>query len=125
MTLAGRWRLIVTVSPDGRVVRVEEVLITMTTRLANDMVPETPTHPGELILEVLEERGMSQRELARQMKRPIPAVNEIVHGKKRVTADTALDLEEALGIAASIWVNLQARYDLVTAVNARKQRAAS
>ncbi len=97
----------------------------MTTRLANDMMPETPTHPGELILEVLEERGMSQRELARQMKRPIPAVNEIVRGRKRVTADTALDLEEALGIAASIWVNLQARYDLVTAVNARKQRAAS
>ncbi len=97
----------------------------MTTRLANDMIPETGTHPGELVQEVLEERGMSQRELAKQMKRPIPAINEIIRGKKRVTADTALDLEDVLGIPASIWVNLQARYDLVTAVNARKQRAAS
>ncbi len=99
--------------------------ITITTRTANEIIPEEATHPGELLLEVLQDKGMSQRELARLMKRPVPAVNEIVRGKKRVTAETALDLEGALGIPAPVWINLQARYDLVTAVNARKRRVAS
>ncbi len=97
----------------------------METRVAREIIPDVAIHPGEHLAEELEVRGMSQRELARRTGRPIQAINEIVRGRKRVTADTALDLAEVLGVAASIWVNLQARYDLVTAVNARKQRAAS
>lgn len=69
----------------------------METKVAREIIPDLAIHPGELVQEVLEERGMSQRELARQMKRPIPAINEIIRGKKRVTADTALDLEAVWG----------------------------
>ncbi|HWO94645.1 MAG TPA: HigA family addiction module antitoxin [Dehalococcoidia bacterium] len=94
----------------------------MTMKSANDIIPDEATHPGALLRETLESEGISQRELARRMGRPAPAINEIVRGKKRVTAETALELEQVLGIPASIWVNLQARYDLVLATHARAQR---
>ena len=79
-------------------------------------------HPGEYVPEELDERGMSQRELARQMGRPFQTVNEIVHGRKAITAETALDLERILGGNAETWLNLQLAYDLTIA---RQRRAAS
>ena len=79
-------------------------------------------HPGEYIREELDERGLSQRELARQMGRPFQTVNEIVHGRKAITAETALDLERVLGGNAETWLNLQLVYDLTIA---RQRRAAS
>ncbi len=97
----------------------------METRSAREIIPDLAIHPGEHLAEEVQARGMSQRELARRMGRPVQAINEIVRGRKRITADTALDLAEVLGIPASFWVNLQARYDLVAAVQARKRRAAS
>lgn len=96
----------------------------MVIKTANQTVPDRISHPGILLAEELEARGMSQRELAARMERPAQVVNAIVKGRKRITAETALDLEDALGIAASTWVNLQARYDLVTALNERRQRQA-
>ena len=57
--------------------------------------------PGELLVEALEERGMSQSELARRMGRPIKTINEIVNGKAAITPETAIQLELTLGIRAA------------------------
>ncbi len=77
-------------------------------------------HPGEYIAEELAARGMSQRELARAMGRPYQVVNELVRGRKVLTADTALDLEQAWGISADTWLNLQLSYDLTLARRRRQ-----
>jgi HTH-type transcriptional regulator/antitoxin HigA len=66
--------------------------------------------PGELLLEALEDRTMSQSDLARRMGRPIKTINEIVNGKASITPDTAIQLELTLGIAADFWINLEAAY---------------
>ena len=73
------------------------------------------SHPGSLLAEELEVRGMSQRELARRIGRPYQVVNEIVRGRKAITAETALQLEAEFGTRAYIWLRLQADYDLVIA----------
>ena len=66
--------------------------------------------PGEILLEALEDRDMSQSELARRMGRPTKTINEIVNGKAAITPDTAIQLELTLGISASFWNNLEAAY---------------
>lgn len=81
-------------------------------------------HPGEFIADELEARGLSQRELARRAGRPYQSLNQIIRGRKSVTADTALDLELALGISAQTWLNLQMAYDLTVARNERAAKSA-
>jgi HTH-type transcriptional regulator/antitoxin HigA len=71
--------------------------------------------PGEFLLEELEARGMSQRELAAKMNRPQQAINEIIRGKKALTAQTAVELERVLGIPAYLWLRMEARYRLALA----------
>ena len=71
--------------------------------------------PGELLEEELEARGISQRDLARQTGRPPQAIDEIIRGKKRITPETALDLERVLGTPASFWLNLESSYQLAQA----------
>lgn len=66
--------------------------------------------PGEVLLEALQDRDMSQSELARLMGRPIKTINEIVNGKAAITPDTAIQLERTLGIAAGFWNNLESTY---------------
>jgi HTH-type transcriptional regulator / antitoxin HigA len=66
--------------------------------------------PGELLAEILEEREISQSELARRMGRPTKTINEIVNGKAAVTPQTAIQLERVLGTSASFWVNAEAAY---------------
>ncbi len=66
--------------------------------------------PGEILLEALHDRGVSQSELARRMGRPIKTINEIVNGKAAITPDTAIQLERTLGISASFWNNLESAY---------------
>jgi HTH-type transcriptional regulator/antitoxin HigA len=66
--------------------------------------------PGEILSEALEDRRMSQSELARRMGRPIKTINEIVQGKASITTDTAIQLELALGIPADLWNNLETSY---------------
>jgi HTH-type transcriptional regulator/antitoxin HigA len=63
--------------------------------------------PGEILLEALHDRGMSQSELARRMGRPVKTVNEIVNAKAAITPDTAIQLELVLGISASFWNNVE------------------
>jgi HTH-type transcriptional regulator/antitoxin HigA len=66
--------------------------------------------PGEVLEEALEDREMSQAELARRTGRPMKTISEIVNGKASITPDTAIQLERALGISASFWNGLEARY---------------
>jgi addiction module HigA family antidote len=74
-----------------------------------------PTHPGEILLEeFLQPLKISQYRLAQAIGVPPRRINEIVHGKRSVTADTALRLGRFFGMEAQFWLNLQARYDLET-----------
>jgi addiction module HigA family antidote len=75
--------------------------------------PKNPFHPGEILLEeFLEPAGITQTEFARKLGRTRARLNELIKGKRGVTADAALDLAEALGTSAKLWMNLQATYDL-------------
>ena len=72
-----------------------------------------PIHPGEVLAsEFLEPLGLSQYRLAQDMSVPPRRINEIVHGKRAITADTALRLARYFGTSERFWLNLQARYDL-------------
>ncbi len=82
--------------------------------------PKNPFHPGEMLLEeFLEPRGMSQAEFARQLGWTKARLNELIRGKRGITAESALDLAEALGTSAKLWMNLQSTYDLDRAIAAR------
>lgn len=73
----------------------------------------TPIHPGEVLLvEFLEPLGLSQYRLAKDLKVPARRINEIVHGDRAVSADTALRLARFFGTSGRFWLNLQAAYDL-------------
>ncbi len=73
----------------------------------------TPIHPREILLtEFLEPMGISQYRLAKDVSVPARRINEIVHGKRAITADTALRLSRYFGMTESFWMNLQTRYDL-------------
>ena len=73
----------------------------------------TPVNPGEILLEeFLKPLGLSQYRIARDLSVPPRRINEIVHGKRGITADTALRLGRYFGTSARFWLNLQARYDL-------------
>jgi addiction module HigA family antidote len=75
-------------------------------------------HPGEILLEeFLKPMDISQNRLARAMRVPPRRINEIVHGKRSITADTALRLSHALGTTEQFWMGLQADYDLEEARN--------
>lgn len=72
-----------------------------------------PVHPGEILLEeFLRPLGISQYRLARGINVPPRRINEVVHGKRSVTADTALRLSRFFGTSERFWLNLQTRYDL-------------
>lgn len=72
-----------------------------------------PVHPGEVLLEeFLKPMGISQYRLAKDISVPARRVNEIVHGKRSVTVDTALRLSRYFGVSERFWLNLQIRYDL-------------
>jgi addiction module HigA family antidote len=75
-----------------------------------------PVHPGEILLDqYLEPLGMSQYRLAKSLSVPPRRINEIVLGKRAITADTALRLGRFFGTSDKFWMNLQMRYDLEVA----------
>jgi len=83
--------------------------------VAGHRIPESrpPTHPGEMLRkEFLEPLGMSQRELAERLGVHYPRVNELVNGKRGVTAETALMLATLFGTSPQMWLNLQSTRDL-------------
>src|SRR6266567_8748317 len=72
--------------------------------------PDWAVTPGEILLDVLQDRGMSQAELANRMARPPKTINEIIKGKAAITAETSIQLERALGISARFWNGLESTY---------------
>jgi len=73
----------------------------------------SPIHPGEILKEeFLEPMGISQYRLAKDISVPPRRINEIVHGKRAITADTALRLGRFFNMSPQFWLNLQTRYDL-------------
>jgi addiction module HigA family antidote len=72
-----------------------------------------PIHPGEILMEeFLKPLGISQYKLAKDISVPARRINEIVHGKRSISADTALRLSRYFKLSERFWLNLQARYDL-------------
>lgn len=72
-----------------------------------------PIHPGEILLEeFLKPMEISQYRLAKDISVPARRINEIVHGKRAISPDTALRLSRYFGLSERFWINLQSRYDL-------------
>ena len=80
-----------------------------------------PIHPGKILEEdFLKPMNLSQNELARQIGVPPRRINEIVHGKRSITADTAIRFSKFFGTSAKLWLNLQAEYDLDCVIYAER-----
>ena len=76
----------------------------------------TPTHPGEMLLEeFLNPMGLTQRELADNIRVPYQRVNDLVNGRRGITPSTALRLAKFFNMSADFWMNLQLRWDLYLA----------
>lgn len=83
--------------------------------------PKNPFHPGEILLEeFLEPANITQVTFARKLGWTRARLNEIIKGKRGITAEAALDISAALGTSAKLWMNLQATYDLDQAMKQRK-----
>lgn len=82
----------------------------MTELLTTEYRPSRVSPPGETLIELLGERGLTQVELARRLDRPVKTINEIVKGKTAITPDTALQLERALGTPADFWLSRESAY---------------
>jgi addiction module HigA family antidote len=82
-----------------------------------------PVHPGEVLLEdFMKPLGLSQYRLAQDLNVPAIRINQIVHGKRAITADTALRLARYFGTSPHVWMRLQARYDLEVAESGLAER---
>ena len=81
----------------------------------SDLVPSSPIHPGEMVKDELEARGISQRKFASIIGCSYTVFNEILNCKRPITTDYALRIEAALGIKAYMLVNMQSEYNLQTA----------
>lgn len=89
--------------------------------MAGKRIP--PIHPGEILLEeFLKPMDLSQNRLAMDIHVPARRINEIVHGKRRITADTALRLGRFFGNSPQFWLGLQMDYDLDVAEDSLKSR---
>lgn len=81
--------------------------------MATRRIHMEPIHPGETLLEdFLKPLGMSANRLALDLHVPVTRINDIVRGRRSVTADTALRLARYFGTSAQFWINLQGNYDL-------------
>jgi len=86
------------------------------------MRPSNPIHPGEMLLEeFLIPLKLSQRAFAVKLGWTVAKLNELIKGKRGITAETALDLSETLGTSAEFWLNLQMYYDLNRAIVKRRR----
>lgn len=87
----------------------------MTTRDRSEVYSDLAIPPSETLADEIAARSMSQTDLAARLGRPVQVVNEILRGKKAITDDIALGLEEVLGIPAMFWVNLEQNYRMTRA----------
>ena len=82
--------------------------------------PENPFHPGEILLEeFLQPAGITQTAFSGQLGWTRARLNELIKGKRGITAESALDLAEVLGTSPKLWMNLQATWDLDQAMKRR------
>jgi HTH-type transcriptional regulator/antitoxin HigA len=96
------------------------IMVTSTDTYSDIAIP-----PGEYLAEEIHARGLTQKELARRMTRPLNAINEIIKGKKAITAETALQLEDVMPeIPARFWLNLETDYQLTRAMINRRNSVA-
>lgn len=79
--------------------------------IANNLMPFEPTHPGEVLREEIECRGITQTRLADEIGMKVSLLNELINGKRDFTTEYAMLLEAALGIDADFWLNLQSSYN--------------
>jgi len=92
--------------------------IRYTARMVRIPTHGPPTHPGAMLLEeFLKPLGVTQRDLATRLGVSYPRINELIHGKRGMTPDTALRLERLFGMEAQFWLNLQLAWDLYHAVH--------
>ena len=85
-----------------------------------DRLPTNPFHPGEILLEeFLQPMNLTQTAFAAKIGWTRARLNEVIRGRRGITAEAALDLAEALGTSAKLWMSLQATYDLGRAAKAR------
>ena len=78
----------------------------------NDIFPSYAIHPGNILKEELKERGIKQKDFAKQIGMLSPHLSVLIHGNRNITAAIAAKLEAGLDIPASIWLSLQSRYNL-------------
>ena len=83
--------------------------------IANNLTPSEPIHPGELLKDEIECRGISQKKLAESTGISYTVLNEVLNCKRSVTTEYALLFEAALGIEAGMWIRIQADYNMQTA----------
>ncbi|HEY8781583.1 MAG TPA: HigA family addiction module antitoxin [Mucilaginibacter sp.] len=81
----------------------------------NELRTPVAFHPGELLLEEVEERGLKKTELAKSIGMLPGHLSELFKGKRNITARIAIKLEKALGVSAEYWLGLQSTYDLTIA----------
>ena len=79
-----------------------------------NQVPTSATHPGVLLNDEIEYRGITQQELAAWMKIDTTELGVVLHGEKSISAEFALKLEKVLGVDAYYWLRMQAKYDIDT-----------
>lgn len=82
--------------------------------IANNLAPAYPTHPGEILKDEIEYRGISQRKLAEEMGIAYSALNEILNARRPLTEKTALLFEAALGVNAEPLLKLQMKYNILS-----------
>ena len=83
--------------------------------IANNLKPFQPTHPGEVLKEELEFRGISQRGLAKKLGVSYSALNEVLNGKRALNTELAMMMEAALGVDAAPLLAMQNEYDMLMA----------
>jgi addiction module HigA family antidote len=81
--------------------------------IANNLTPYEPTHPGEVLKDEIEYRGISQRKLAADMDVPYTQLNEILNGKRPLNTEFALLIEAVLDLPAEPLLKMQARYNMI------------
>jgi len=81
--------------------------------IANNLEPVYPTHPGAVLKDEIEYRGISQRKLAAEMDVPYTQLNEVLNGKRQVNAEFALLIEAVLNLPAEPLLKMQARYNMI------------
>lgn len=81
----------------------------------HELMPSSPIHPGEMLKDELEARGISQRKFASLIDVSYSVLNEVINGKRPISTEYALKIEAATGIAADFWLGLQADYNMQVA----------